>query len=251
MLAWSDEFDRQAGYPPDPAYWAACTDGNGGGNQELQYYLPEQASCDGDSNVVLTARRDPGTRSAWYGRSRFASAKIWTKGLIAFRYGQLDVAASIPAGQPGAWPAIWLLGANYDRVGWPACGEIDLLESFGARPSLTSVSSSLHSATDDVTRAFSLPAAGDATGRHVYSLDWRPDSISFAVDGVCWQTIHSGQLASWPFSQPFFLILNLAVGGTMGGAIPTTAPFPYQMAVDYVRVHDSEVFDCPRGSQAE
>ena len=241
MLAWSDEFSGPAGAPPDPGHWIACTNGLGGGNQELQYYVPEEAACDGDSHMVLTARRDTGTYTAWYGASQFISAKIWTKGLLAFRYGQLDIAASIPAGQPGAWPAIWLLGANYDQIGWPACGEIDVLESFGAAPTLTSISGSIHSATDHVTAACSLPAASNATEQHVYSLDWCPNSLEFAVDGATYQSIHASQLKSWPFDQPFFLILNLAVGGTMGGAVPTTAPLPYRMAVDYVRLYNAEI----------
>lgn len=241
MLTWSDEFNGPTGAPPDPGHWIACTNGLGGGNQELQYYLPEEAGCDGDSHMVLTARRDTGTYTAWYGASQFTSAKIWTKGLFAFRYGQLDIAASIPAGRLGAWPAIWLLGENYDQIGWPACGEIDVLENFGAVPTLTSISGSIHSATDSVTAACSLPAVRNATEQHVYSLDWRPNSLEFAVDGTIYQSIHASQLKSWPFGQPFFLILNLAVGGTMGGAVPATAPLPYRMAVDYVRLYNAEI----------
>ena len=116
-----------------------------------------------------------------------------------------------------------------------------MLESFGITPSLTSVSSSIHSATDNVTTACGLPAASNATEQHVYSLDWRPNSLEFAVDGITYQYIHASQLKSWPFGQPFFVILSLAVGGTMGGAVPATAPLPYRMTVDYIRLYNAEI----------
>jgi beta-glucanase (GH16 family) len=241
VLAWSDEFAGPPGCPPDARYWTACTDGRGGGNQELQYYLPEAAVTDGDGHLVLTASRDNGRHAAWYGQSRFTSAKVWTKDRLEFRYGRLEVAATLPAGRAGAWPAIWLLGANYDRVGWPGCGEIDVMESFGVTRSATSVSCAIHSVTDDVTAARDLPAAHDASEQHVYSLDWRPDSLEFAVDGATYQIIHAAQVGSWPFRQPFFLILNLAVGGTMGGDVPVDAALPYRMTVDYVRLYDAQI----------
>jgi beta-glucanase (GH16 family) len=241
VLAWSDEFSGPIGSSPDARYWTACTDGRGGGNRELQYYIPEAAVSDGEGHLVLTADRDTGRHAAWYGPSRFTSGKVWTKGRLEFQYGYLEVAASLPAGQPGAWPAIWLLGANYDRVGWPLCGEIDVMESFGITRSPRSVSCAIHSGTDHVSAACDLAVANDATRRHVYSLDWRPDSLEFAVDGTVYQAIHAAEVLSWPFRQPFFLILNLAVGGSMGGEVPPGAALPYRMTVDYVRLDDAQI----------
>jgi beta-glucanase (GH16 family) len=241
MLTWSDEFTDPAGAMPDPGAWSAVTDGRGGGNQELEYYIPEGVAQDGDSHLVLTAARDNGTYPAWNGPSQFTSGKVWTKGKLAFRYGRLEVSASLPAGQPGAWPAIWLLGQNYDDVGWPACGEIDVMESFGKTPSVTSVSAAIHSETDNISQAHSVLTASDLTCQHVYTLDWRESSLIFGVDGTSYLEVRKHQMKGWPFSQPLFLIMNLAIGGTMGGAVPATAPFPYEMSIDYVRLSDSEL----------
>ena len=238
MLTWSDTFGGPAGTPPDPGWWTCCVNQAGGGNQELQYYVPEAAASSGPG-LALTASRDSGTYPAWNGPSQFLSGKVWTKGKLEFRYGHLDVTASLPAGLPGAWPAIWLLGANLDEVNWPACGEIDMMESFAVKGNSSVISGSLHSGTDNVTAEHTL--ATPATEFHTYSLDWRPTSIQWSADGHAYQTILKKNLASWPFDNPMFLILNLAIGGTMGGPVPATAPLPYQMIIKSVELYNAEL----------
>lgn len=239
-LTWSDEFDGPIGSPPDAQYWTAVVDGQGGGNQEKEYYTPENAALDGEGNLVLTGDRDNGRYTAWYGPSQFTSAKLWTAGKLNFRYGHIEVNAQFPntLGQPGAWPAIWMLGADFPNVNWPACGEIDIMESFGTHGRPNEVSSAVHTPTDNPAQTYTI---SDPHAPHTYALDWRPSSLSFSVDGDTFFTVYKKDLKTWPFDKPFFLILNLALGGTMGGDIPDTAVLPYQMKVNWVRVYGSEL----------
>jgi beta-glucanase (GH16 family) len=241
-LSFSDEFEGPAGTPPDPAMWSFVDNQPpGGGNQELEYYVPDAAVLDGQGRLAVTAARDTGRFKAWYGPSQFTSGKIWTRGKFEFRYGHIEVRAQIPqAGQPGTWPAIWLLGADVPEVGWPACGEIDMMESFGREAIKNRFSSALHTPTDN-TRQDYMFSTGDLAEWHNYALDWQPTVLTFSVDGKPYYTVRKSDLKSWPFNKPFFLILNYAVGGTMGGSIPADAPLPYTMNVSYVRVYNAEV----------
>ena len=243
MLSWQDEFDGPAGTPPDTSSWSFVDNQPpGGGNQELEYYIPDAAQLDGTGKLVITASRDNGRFPAWYGPSTFTSGKIWTRGKKAFRYGHIEVRAQFPqAGSPGAWPAIWMMGENIPEVGWPACGEIDLMESFGVNGSKTRFSSSLHTPTDNPTHEYTLPANNDLTQWHNYALDWSDTVMSFSVDGTTYYTVRKSDFKTWPFDKPFFLILNYAVGGTMGGPVPASAALPYQMNVSYARAYNSEV----------
>lgn len=244
MLTWADDFEGPVGSPPDSASWGSVVNGAGGGNQQLEYYVPEATELDGNSNLVIAANRNGGTYPAWYGPSQFTSGKLWTQGRVAFRYGYLEVRAAFPcAGQPGAWPAIWMLGVNFLDVGWPACGEIDIMESFGKNADPKQLSAAVHCPGGNASQLYELPAGDDATAFHTYSLDWRPGSLSFSIDGNQYLTVTKKQLGpTWPFQQPFFLILNLAIGGTMGGSVPSTAVFPYRMQVDYARLYGGEVY---------
>jgi beta-glucanase (GH16 family) len=241
---WSDEFNGPAGSPPDPAFWSSVVNGGGGGNHELEYYVPSANALDGHGELVITASRDSGTHHAWYGPSQFTSGKVWTKGKLAIRYGRLEVRAALPcAGQGGEWPGIWLLGANRDQVGWPQCGEIDILESFGQDLSATEISGAVHTSGGSRDQLSQLPADNDATNFHVYTLDWNPTSLEIGVDGHNYFGVQKGDLGdAWPFTQPFFLILNLAIGGTKGGHVPPTAAFPYRAQFDYVRLYGGEVY---------
>jgi len=242
-MTWSDEFNGPSGAPPDPAFWSSVVNGAGGGNQELEYYVPPASTLDGNGNLVIKADRDNGTYQAWYGPSRFTSGKIWTQGRLAFRYGHLEVRAAFPcAGQSGAWPAIWLLGTNYSDVGWPACGEIDVFESFGRDLSATQISAAVHSSGGSKAQLTQLSPAHDASQFHVYTLDWHPESIEIGVDGRTYFAVKKDDLSAWPFSQPFFLILNLAIGGTLGGNVSSAAPMPYIARFDYVRLSGSELY---------
>ena len=240
MLTWSDEFTDPAGTPPDPRYWTAYTNGVGNGNWELEYYLPGEVAQDGIGNLVLSAHRSAAYQ-AQYPASQFTSGKVSTKGKVEFRYGHLVVNATVPCGgQPGAWPAIWLLGAVDSFVTWPACGEIDIMESFGKSPSRTLVTGAVHTGQDFAAQ-YALPAAADITAPHDYELIWRADSLEFAVDGHVYQTVYRNQVQNWVFGEPCYLIVNLAIGGSMGGTVPATAQMPYTMLVNSVKLYDSEV----------
>ena len=127
-------------------------------------------------------------------------------------------------------------------MGWPACGEIDIVESFGKNLSTTQISAAVHSSGGSKAQFQELPPAHDAAQFHVYTLDWRPESVEIGVDGQTYLIVKKGDLSVWPFSQPFFLILNLAIGGTMGGSVSNTATIPYIAQIDYVRLYGGELY---------
>jgi beta-glucanase (GH16 family) len=236
-LTWQDTLSDPAGSPPDFTWWTAYTNGVGNGNSELEYYLPAEAVQNG-TGLALTAHRST-VYQAQYPASQFTSGKVSTKGKVEWRYGHLIVEATIPCGgQPGAWPAIWMLGAGDSFTTWPASGEIDVMESFGSKPSAMSVSGSLHTG-QDWTAAVTL--SSPVTETHKYELIWRPDSLHWAVDGTTYLTVLRSQMANWVFDQPCYLILNLAIGGTMGGAVPAAAVMPYEMVVNSVSLYDAEL----------
>ena len=150
MGNWSETFQGPAGSPPDPKSWTSVINGQGGGNQELEYYTAESNALSG-SGLVITGARNSGQYPAVYGPSQFTSGKLWTLGKVNFRYGHIQVTASLPsAGQPGAWPAIWMLGSDFPSVGWPDCGEIDIMENFGA-DGTGQITSSVHTLSTNLT----------------------------------------------------------------------------------------------------
>jgi beta-glucanase (GH16 family) len=242
VLTWQDNFSDAAGSPPDPSKWGCCTNQMGGGNGEAQYYAPQNVRGNG-GGLVLAATTDTGTYQGYNGPSTILSGKVWTKERFAWRYGHLAVNATVPA-VPGAWPAIWMLGQNYDDVGWPECGEIDIMEWFGQTGNLSSISGSLHSATDNLTQAYTLPRT-NAAQPHTYTLDWRPTALAWGVDGVIYQTALKADLTSWPFDQPMFLVMNLAIGGTQGGPVPAASQLPLEMVVNSVKLSNAEVCTGP------
>jgi beta-glucanase (GH16 family) len=248
-LVWQDTFSDPAGSPPDQRYWTCCTNGMGGGNGEAQYYVPQNVRTAAGGGLVLEATSDNGTYQGYNGPSAVLSGKVWTNRKLAWRYGHLEVAAILPA-VPGAWPAIWALGQDFDDVGWPECAELDVAEWFGGSPAANdprannprSVSGSLHTATDNLTSACTLPAVADAVALHVYSLDWTPSSLAWGVDGTAYQTILKPHLGSWPFDRPQFLIFNLAIGGTMGGPVPPAGQLPLEMTVQSAALYNAELY---------
>lgn len=239
---WSESFVGPAGSPPDPTSWTSVVNGAGGGNNELEYYVPEANTLTGNGGLLITGARDTGRYPAWYGPDQFTSGKLWTLGKVNFKYGHIAVTATLPsAGQPGSWPAIWMLGEDFPHVGWPDCGEIDIMESFGVSGSPDQISGSIHTPSTNLTGTYTFPAGTNATTEHTYAIDWRPASISFSVDGHVYFTVSKSEVPVWPFDQGFFMILNLAIGGTQGGAIPATAALPYQMFVESVSATNSHV----------
>jgi beta-glucanase (GH16 family) len=240
QLVWSDEFDGAAGSGPDPARWSFETGGHGWGNQELQLYSdrPENASLDGAGHLVITARREA------MGGREYTSARIITRGKFEQVYGRFEARLRLPAGK-GFWPAFWMLGndVGVDGVRWPACGEIDVVEQRGAHPWRISGAAHGpgHSGGNALIGAFETPGRTALTGDfHLYAMEWEPHELRFYVDGQRYHSVRSTRMPSgaiWVYDHPFFLLLNLAVGGNFGGAPDQTTPFPQTLGADYVRVY--------------
>lgn len=239
---WSDEFDQGKGAAPDPAKWTYDLGGGGWGNQELEIYTSARANsrivADPDATdgkaLAITADR---TAAGGY-----TSARLKTQGLFTVTYGRIEARLKLPRGQ-GIWPAFWMLGDNIGTVGWPACGEIDIMENLGHRP--TTIHGSLHgpgySGSKPLQRSYSLPDGhAFCDGYHVFAVDWSPDQIEWSVDRHVYHTCTPAQLpgnARWVFNgRPFFILMNLAVGGGWPGNPDATTVFPQTLYVDYVRV---------------
>jgi beta-glucanase (GH16 family) len=232
-VVWSDEFN---GTSLNPQVWTYESGGGGWGNNELEYYTSAPANVSVSGGLLhITARRQS------MGGYNYTSARIKTQGLYSKLYGRFQWRAKLPGGV-GFWPGLWMLGANFSTIGWPGCGEIDVVENNGAV--LTNVQGSLHSGSDE-TAIETLPG-GSVTNFHLYTLDWTNGAISWFVDGLRYETqTNWGSSAGsypFPFNQPFFFIMNLAVGGNYLGN-PTQAQinasaFPAELQVDYLRVYD-------------
>lgn len=243
-LVWSDEFDGSAGSAPSTGKWRHDVGGGGWGNNELQYYTDGTANSalDGNGNLVITARKEnPGGSSCWYGACQYTSARLLTSGTFTQKYGRFEARIKIPRGQ-GIWPAFWALGNDIGTVGWPNNGEIDVMENVGKEPG--TVHGSLHgpgySGGNPLTGTYALSSgAAFADDFHTFAVDWAPDSISWYVDGVRYSRHTPADAGGnrWVFDHPFFLILNVAVGGNWPGSPDASSTFPQQMMVDYVRVY--------------
>jgi beta-glucanase (GH16 family) len=233
-LVWSDEFDGPAGAPVDAARWSFELGGDGWGNAELQFYTAENSALDGAGHLAITARREA------RGARAFTSARLTTRGKLEQTHGRIEARLRLPAGK-GLWPAFWMLGSDLSQVGWPACGEIDIMEARGAQP--WRVSSALHgpgySAGNALIAAFERPDRAPLTDDfHTFAVDWSPGELRFSVDGQPYHTQRASRLSQrWVFDHPFFLILNLSVGGNFGGPPDDTTPFPATLLADYVRVY--------------
>jgi beta-glucanase (GH16 family) len=242
-LAWSDEFNGPAGSAPNPSSWRLETGGSGWGNEELETYTSGTANAaqDGAGNLVITARKEQTGTSCWYGPCQYTSARLITESKFAQAYGRFEARIKIPRGQ-GMWPAFWLLGDDIYTAGWPNSGEIDVMENIGKEPGTThgSLHSPGHSGANSLTAAYTLPnGKALADDFHVYGVDWKPDSITWSVDGRAYATKTRADVGSnpWPFDHPFFAILNVAVGGGWPGSPDASTSFPQRMLVDYVRVY--------------
>jgi beta-glucanase (GH16 family) len=243
--AFRDEFNGPAGSAVDSAKWTAETGGWGWGNQELQYYTNtvENASMDGAGSLVIKAIRlnPPLILSCWYGPCQYTSARLITKNKFDLKHGRFEARIKIPRGQ-GIWPAFWLLGNDIDQAGWPQCGEIDILENIGREP--TTVHGTIHgpgySGANGIGASYNLPGNPVfADDFHVYTIEWSDSKIRWYVDGHLYQTLTPNNLPNggqWVFEHPFFMILNLAVGGSWPGSPDGTTVFPQEMLIDYVRV---------------
>jgi len=230
-LAWSDEFDGSA---LDRSKWLPETGGHGWGNNEMQYYTarPQNLRVE-DGNLVIEARKEK------YEGKDYTSARIKTAGLKETLYGRYEARIKVPKGQ-GIWPAFWMLGADIKQAGWPQSGEIDIMEIIGKEPANTygTLHGPGYSGEHAFSRANALDGAEYGDDFHVFAVEWEPNRIRWYRDGVHFHTATPQTVkGAWVFEHPFFVLLNLAVGGYWPGYPDASTPFPRQMLVDYVRVY--------------
>lgn len=232
-LVWADEFEIDGA--PCLENWTYDIGAGGWGNNESQYYTREADNVIVEDGVLkITAKKQ------LYNGSQYTSARLKTQDKYAFTYGKVEVRAKLPDGG-GTWPAIWMLGENITSVGWPACGEIDIMEHTGNDLGVTS--SAIHTTSGSGGNpsfvAHYSKVDDVATEFHVYGINWTTEKIEFTVDGVVKGTYvkpTDNSTSNWPFFRDQFLILNIAMGGTLGGAID--ADFTEStMEIDYVRVY--------------
>jgi beta-glucanase (GH16 family) len=243
-LVWSDEFDTA-----NAADWTFETGGHGWGNQELQYYTDGQNAfiqhdaLAGSRVLVIEARRGaPAGASCWYGTCQYSSTRMITRGKREFRHGRVEARIRLPQTQ-GIWPAFWMLGSNFGQVGWPHSGEIDIMEHVGFEPTLTH--GALHgpgySGNTPFSGTYDLGERADARYR-VYAVEWDAAGVRWFVDGQPFYSRTRAQVEArgpWVFDQPFFLLLNVAVGGSWPGSPDSSSVFPQRMYVDWVRVYQA------------
>ena len=249
ILTWSDEFDGQDGSAVDPTKWVHDVGGSGWGNQELEYYTDgtQNAVVMGGNLVITATTAGASSYNCSYpssGPCQYTSARLLTQNKFSQQYGRIEARIQIPKGQ-GLWPAFWMLGADINTSGWPTCGEIDIMENIGKEPSTNN--GSLHmpaagtSNDDDLTGTYTLPGnAKLGDNFHTYAIEWSAAAIKFYVDDNLYetQTPSTATGRTWKFDHPFFMLLNVAVGGQWPGAPDSTTTFPQTMKVDWVRVYE-------------
>jgi beta-glucanase (GH16 family) len=233
QLVWSDEFDGPA---INEENWSfeigdGCPNLCGWGNNELQYYTQENAQIV-DGHLVITAQKDS------MGGKAYTSSRLVTKGKQEFQYGRMEFRAKVPV-EGGVWPALWMLGSNISDVGWPQCGEIDIMEHITRMPYV--IHGTIHA---NATRGTGTNIGGLKVGSahkefHVYAIEWDSDKIRFFVDDLNYFTYQPEEKNedTWPFDQPFFFTMNVAVGGNWPGFDINEEVLPQKMLVDYVRVY--------------
>ena len=247
-LIWSDEFNGPAGAPVDASKWTndlgdGCNKGSGcgWGNQEKEYYSSDTSNIhtNGQGQLVIVGRVAPAGLKCYYGDCRYTSAKITTRGkLIVAPAGRVEGRIKLAAGQ-GLWPAFWMLGTTCPEVGWPACGEIDIMENHGSQPRATS--SALHGpgySGETPFAHYQKFLSGAITDFHVYAMEWDTEQIRWFVDGVMHYQVSRKDIRRYGSSvldKSFFVILNLAIGGHFDGDPRSDSIFPATMMVDYVR----------------
>ena len=238
-LVWSDEFSGGNGSVPDRSKWVIETGGNGWGNHELEYYTNRVENVQmRDGSLVISARKEAYSDNDGVMRS-YTSARLKTAHKFSQAYGRFEARIQIPRGQ-GIWPAFWMLGDDIDKTSWPNCGEIDIMENIGKEPA--TIHGTIHgpgySGDHGISSAFSLPPGQNfADAFHRYAVEWAPDVIRFYVDDQLYATRTPADLprdAKWVYDHPFFILLNVAVGGGWPGDPDATTKFPQSMLVDYV-----------------
>ncbi|UZN03914.1 ricin-type beta-trefoil lectin domain protein [Cellulomonas sp. S1-8] len=236
-VVWSQEFDGPAGTAPDPAVWNHDVGANGWGNAELQNYTTSRANSalDGAGNLVITARREAD--------GSYTSARLHSNDKVELQYGRIEARIQIPRGQ-GIWPAFWMLGGDFPGNAWPGSGEIDIMENVGKEPHLVhgTVHGPGYSGGGGITGSAMHPQGWSfADTFHTFAVDRKPGEITWYVDGVQYHRVTRASVGSnaWVFDKPFFLILNVAVGGQWPGYPDGSTTFPQSMKVDWIRVTDN------------
>jgi beta-glucanase (GH16 family) len=249
-LVWSDEFNGRNGARVDSSKWVAETGGGGWGNDELEYYTrrPQNVSQE-NGKLVIKVLQEKYSGADGVTRN-YTSARLKTLGKFSQTYGRFEARIKIPRGQ-GIWPAFWMLGNDIEKPGWPGCGEIDIMENIGKEPAL--VHGTIHgpgySGANGIGAAYALP--GDqrfADDFHLFAVEWEPNAIRFYVDDHLYATRIPTDLpqgTKWVYDHPFFLLLNVAVGGGWPGNPDPTTVFPQTMLVDYVRVYQRTISPAP------
>lgn len=229
-LMWADEFNQPS---LNLDHWSiklgdGCPNLCGWGNNERQIYTDTNHLMR-NGNLVIQAQLQDG---------QYTSTRITTKDKVAYTYGYFEVRAKLPTGQ-GVWPAFWMLGSNITKVGWPLCGEIDILEYVGKEPGeiFTSLHTQASHGNTINSKKTKLPKIEE--GFHVYGADWNKDHIEFFVDGKSVYTFipKNKSQEEWPFDQSFYLLLNMAIGGNFGGPEVDDSIFPQEFIIDYVRIY--------------
>lgn len=233
LVVLSEDFASREGSGPDRSLWCAELGGGGWGCEQLQIYTCDRSNVaiTAQSQLAITAKRSPdGT---------ITSARLVTKDRFDVRYGLIEARIKVPGG-PGTWPAFWMLGSDIDEVGWPACGEIDVMEHVGSDPNTvhgTAHAPGYAGLAGGLGRAH--PAGCDLSADfHVYGVDWDVGRITWLLDGRPYHRMTPAEAPGsiWPFCHPFFLVINLAVGGAWPGNNPPAPVLPATLLVDWIRV---------------
>ncbi|WP_431160641.1 glycoside hydrolase family 16 protein [Flagellimonas beolgyonensis] len=233
-LTLSEEFDTDGA--PNSSIWGyeIGTGENGWGNQELQYYTDRAENVQVRNGVLLiTAQKED------FEGSQYTSARLVTKDKFEQQYGRFEARIRLPYGQ-GIWPAFWMLGADIDENPWPGAGEIDIMEYRGQNPTVLigTVHGPGYSGGESISKEYTLPNDRFDTGFHIFGIEWGPEYINFYVDDVLYNQITPEDVTGqWVFDKPFYILMNLAVGGTFVGSPNQETIFPQTMIVDYVRVY--------------
>lgn len=233
-LVLEEEFENDGA--PNPAVWGfdIGTGQNGWGNQELQYYTDRPENVKVENGVLLITAREES-----FSGSSYTSARLLTKDKFEQQYGRFEARMRLPWGK-GIWPAFWMLGADIDENPWPGAGEIDIMEYRGQDPTILigSVHGPGYSAGEAVSKDYDLVNDRFDTGFHIFGIEWGPNYINFYVDDVLYNRITPEDVpGEWVFNKPFYILMNLAVGGTFVGSPNEETEFPQTLLVDYVRVY--------------
>lgn len=230
QLIWSDEFE---GALLDTSIWNyelgdGCPDLCGWGNNERQLYTMKNHRLE-DGKLIITAKLEDG---------RYTSTRITTKGKKEFQYGRIEARAKLPIGH-GIWPAFWMLGSNIDEARWPLCGEIDVLEYIGRDPDHVFTSLHTQDSHGNTINSKRTKKEDIEDGFHHFAVDWTAEKMNFLLDGKIVYTFSPEERteAIWPFDQPFYILVNMAIGGNFGGPEVDDSIFPQEYIIDYIRVY--------------